>query len=70
MSTGYSSRTWTCPFFQWDERRKVHCEGGGIAFTDGETFSAYAEKYCGSLEGWKACSIAAALLKQYEREGP
>lgn len=68
MSTGYSSKTWTCPFLKWDERLKVHCEGGCcVAFCDREAYTEYTDRYCASLQGWKDCSVAASLLRYYER---
>ena len=31
---GYSNKTFACPFFKWDERLCVHCEGGRVTFPD------------------------------------
>lgn len=68
VAVGYSNRTWACPFFKWDERRKVHCEGGCCAsFPDRKTAQEYATRYCASVDGWRACTMAAALLRYYER---
>lgn len=41
---GYSHRTWACPFYRWDERCKVHCEGGCVAFPDREAAAEYARR--------------------------
>lgn len=61
-------RTWVCPFYKWDERLCVHCEGGGrAAFPDRETAKDYADRYCGSLDGWEKCTLAAARVRYYER---
>ena len=65
---GYSNRIWTCPFFTWDERQAVHCEGGRVVFQDREAIQEYAERHCASLNGWKDCSIACSLLRYYERK--
>lgn len=68
MSSGYSSKTWACPFLKWDEKRKVHCEGGCcVSFPDRKAYAEYTTRYCASLQGWKDCTIAAALLEYYER---
>ena len=66
---GYSNRTWSCPFFTWDERLCVHCEGGCVTFPDREAEQDYIRQYCASRDavGWKACSVAGNLLKYYER---
>ena len=66
---GYSNKTWACPFFKWDEKRKVHCEGGGAGFQDRETYVEYTDRYCASVQGWKSCSLAVALLEYYDRTG-
>ncbi len=65
---GWSNRTWTCPFFKWDERLCVHCEGGRMVFPDWKAATEYADRYCAAQSGWKACSVAASLLRYYERK--
>lgn len=68
MSEGYSGRVWACPFFHWDEKKKVHCEGGGVSFQRKGTFVEYADRFCGQVNGWEKCTIARALIEQYEKE--
>lgn len=68
MSTGYSSKTWACPFFKWDEKQKAHCEGGVVAFAVPETFDEFTSAYCASVDNWKRCSLAASLVRQYDKE--
>lgn len=65
---GYSNRYWTCPFFTWDEKLKVHCEGGLVKFPDRKTLTGYADRHCSSENGWKNCSVARAMLEYYERK--
>ena len=43
---GYSNRTFYCPFFRWDERTRVHCEGGKISFPDPEAALIYIAGHC------------------------
>ncbi len=64
---GYTHRTWTCPFFKWDEKYKVHCEGARLVFPDKETEWEYTGSYCAGKNGWKNCSVAESLLKYYDR---
>lgn len=64
---GYSHKTWACPFFHWDERLRVRCEGGCMSFPDREALAEYADRYCANLQDWKSCTVAANLLKYYER---
>lgn len=64
---GYSSKTFTCPFFRWDERMCVHCEGGQVSFPDKEAAQEYIDQYCASPDGWQTCSVASSLLRYYER---
>lgn len=40
---GYSHKTWACPFFHWDERLCVRCEGGCMSFPDREALAEYAD---------------------------
>ena len=67
VSTGYSSKTWACPFLTWDERLKIHCEGGCVAFPDRKAYTEYTDRYCASVEGWMDCTMASLLLGYYER---
>lgn len=67
MSSGYSSRRFQCPFFTWDEKNKVHCEGGVIALPVPE-LRRYMDTYCAHMPGWKCCPIAKALNDYYDRQ--
>ena len=64
---GYSNKTFVCPFFRWDERLRIHCEGGRISFRDRQEAEEYIEHNCGELNRWRECSIARSLLRYYER---
>ncbi len=64
---GYSHRTWTCPFFTWDDMRSVHCEGGRLKFKDCTAANAFTGRYCAGGTGWKSCTVAKALLEYYDR---
>lgn len=64
----YSKLYWSCPFYKWDERLKIHCEGNRIAFHDQKGIQDYANQHCASPSGWKNCSIAKSLLEYYERK--
>ena len=63
---GYSNRTWACPFFKWDDKRRVICEGGSVSLPKQE-FAEYVDQYCADIQGWKNCPIAKSLAKYYER---
>lgn len=63
MSMGYSNRVWRCPFFRWDKREEIRCEGGHIRrFQHQRELAAWARNYCGRETGWEACPTARALL--------
>lgn len=64
---GYSSKTFECPFFKWDERLRVHCEGGCASFRDRAAAQEYINRHCASVNGWKSCSLACSLVRYYER---
>lgn len=66
MSTGYSSRNWECPFFKWDKKGAVYCEGGRVTLPPRE-LNEYIGRYCGSCRGWRDCPQARALTRYYER---
>ena len=65
----YSHRAWACPFFTWDERLCIHCEGGVVKFKDREAIVGYIDQHCACGVGWKECSIAIYLNSYYERTG-
>ena len=64
---GYSHKTWACPFFKWDEKLRIHCEGGRLALPDQAALRDYAGRYCASADGWRQCSFAGVLLRHYEK---
>ncbi len=64
---GYSNKTFACPFFRWDERLRVHCEGGCVSFRDRQEATEYIDRHCADLKDWNSCSLACSLLRYYER---
>ena len=65
----YWHKAWTCPFFKWDDQKSVGCEGGKLIFHDKESAVEYMDKYCaGNGCSWERCSVAASLLKYYDRK--
>ena len=64
----YWHKAWTCPFFTWDDKKSVGCEGGKLRFPDKESAVQYMDTYCASPMGWKKCTVAASLLKYYDRK--
>ncbi len=66
--SGYSHKYWSCPFFVWDERLAVHCEGGRLRFPDWEAAETFTGRFCAGDMGWKNCTVARNLLLYYERE--
>ena len=65
---GYSNRAWACPFFVWDDKQKIHCEGGTVKFRDPQELGDYADQFCANVDGWDRCSVAACLMRRYESE--
>lgn len=64
---GYTHKSWACPFFKWDEKCKVHCEGGCVKFRDRREAGDYQDRYCASVTGWKECTMAKSAVEYYER---
>lgn len=62
-------KTWSCPFFVWDERLAIHCECGRPRFPDIETATDYTTQYCAGDQGWKDCTLARNMMRYYERTG-
>lgn len=69
MSAGYSNRIWTCPYFRWDKRLEVHCEGGVISMPDRASYRAFVDRCCSSERGWQSCPISIAMTEYYDRTG-
>jgi len=66
---GYTNKAFACPYYKWDERQRVTCEGGvSVPFPDYRTACEYMDRYCANVAGWHGCSIAAALEGFYERK--
>ena len=67
----YWHKNWSCPFFLWSGRQRVSCEGGCVQmFPDVDTAQEFMNHYCAGKDGgWQTCSLAAALLGYYERQG-
>lgn len=60
-------KAWCCPFFKWDGKMDVHCEGGSrITFPSKAATDRYLSDYCAANPAWEKCSIAAALLRYYD----
>ena len=63
----YTNRYWICPFFHWDEKGAIHCEGGSVVRLPQIHLYGFAEDYCASF-GYRECSIYQAIEKTYEEE--
>lgn len=64
----YWHKAWRCPFFKWDDVQSVGCEGGKLRFADKESAVEYMDTFCaGPGCAWQQCSVAASLLKYYDR---
>ena len=59
-------RVFQCPFFKWLDGRAVHCEAGRVEF-DQAAYKDYADRYCGNETGWRHCTLAQNLCRDYER---
>ena len=63
-----------CPFYRWERRypdgtadRK--CEACKLTFPDRESRRAVVYTLCAHPQGWKRCTLAAAMEDVYERRG-
>lgn len=59
-----------CPYYKYDERQVIHCEGVEdgtalhIAFSTPQQLRDYRTKYCRNC--WKNCLIAGMLNRKWE----
>ena len=61
-------KTYECPFYRWEEKMKIHCEGGTVNFLSKGMRQHFTERYCSNERGWKFCTIAGCLCRCYEDE--
>lgn len=66
--SGWSNRTWACPFYFNSTRLSVTCECGKISFPDSKTMNRYTKKYCAHHRQWQLCTLASELNKHYEEK--
>ncbi len=62
------NKTWTCPYFTWDGRKEISCEGGRLEFPTAAAAVAYMDTFCAGGNNWRHCTLAEALTKHYEEE--
>lgn len=60
-------KAYVCPFWKWEDKLCVHCEGGKLHFPDVRMKKDYVCRYCAQLPGWEDCSVAGAWVDYYER---
>ena len=63
----YYAQPYSCPFFRWDEKKKLHCEAGCAVFPSVGALKEYSGAYCANVPGWRKCTLAAHLESLYER---
>lgn len=64
----HSRRVWRCPYYRFDEKHAVHCEGGSIfRIRDKGIFYKHADMYCSDAKNWEKCQIAECMTKLYEK---
>lgn len=61
----YWHKPFECPFYLWNEKRTIGCEGGKIHIESKLAFMEFMET-CETK--WKSCPIAQALINDEERK--
>ena len=65
---GYSNKTWKCPYYRYDEKRAMHCEGHStVRFPDRRSIQEYTTAYCASY-AYRNCTIAKMIDEYYTRK--
>lgn len=41
----YWHKKWACPFFRWDEKCCIGCEGGKLRFREAQSAQTYMDAY-------------------------
>ena len=62
----YRNEVFTCPYYGWETKSAVNCEGGKIRLPDAEAAREYFRTYCTDLNGWRRCTVARAITRHYE----
>lgn len=68
----YVSKSVLCPFYHWEDRRWVCCEGVTegtwirLTFSTERAFTAHKERNC--CGDYESCLVAQMLMKKYEEE--
>jgi len=65
--SGYRGGYFVCPFYSRDYKDYLNCEGGQIKMPK-EALDDYMARYCANSTAWRSCTIARALLLNYERK--
>lgn len=64
--SGYRGGCPVCPFYSRDYRDYLNCEGGQLKMPK-EALGDYMARYCANPAAWRRCTVARALLLNYER---
>ena len=64
----YQNMVFACPYYGWETKCDVHCEGGRIALPDAAAARDYFRTYCCDVSGWRRCTVARAITRHYERD--
>ena len=66
----YSHKLFQCPYYKSDRRKGdifvLSCEGGLARLPGRQAFNEYTARHCCSSDGWRQCTLAAALDRFYE----
>lgn len=63
-----------CPFYRYETRRSICCEGvreGSVIsshFLDEEECKAYRGEFCNRLPGYEQCELYQVIMKKYGEE--
>ena len=61
-------REWVCPYWMYERKLMLVCEAGCIKFPSREAWDDYVDGYCDNPQGWKDCTLAQNLCRDYERK--
>ena len=73
--TNNVEKTIVCPFLKWVDENHIACEGVDLTdtvclnFSDSKKSTAYKNRYCRSMNGYKECRICKMLEEKWADDG-
>ena len=64
----YRQLDFACPYYGWESKSAVHCDGGNVKLPNGAAAEEYFLTYCANVPGWRRCTVARAITRHLEKK--